>query len=50
MLESFGEVSEELRSEIMSQSDTEVLKCWLKLALQEKGVESFCLKFKEEIK
>ncbi len=50
VLESFGEVSEELRNEIMSQSDSEVLKCWLKLAVQEKNVESFCLKFKEEIK
>ncbi len=47
LLESFGEVSEELRSEIMSQKDAEVLKNWLKLAVQEKNVDAFVLKFKE---
>lgn len=47
VMESFGEVSEELRDEIMSQGDAEVLKRWLKLAVQEKNVDSFVLKYKE---
>ena len=47
LLESFGEVSEELRTEIMSQGDAEVLKRWLKLAVQEKNVDLFVLKYKE---
>lgn len=47
LLESFGEVSEELRAEIMSQRDAEVLKSWIKLAVQVKDVDAFILKFKE---
>lgn len=47
VLESFGEVPEELRNRIMTQSDAEVLKSWLKLAVQEKNVDAFTLKCKE---
>ena len=47
LLEGFGEVTEELRAEIMSQGDAEVLKSWIKLAVQEKNVDAFILKFKK---
>lgn len=41
LLEELGEVSEELRTRIMQETDVSVLASWIKLAAKSESVEQF---------
>ena len=41
LLEDLGEIPEELRSKIMDESDLQILKKWLKLAVRTESLEDF---------
>ena len=41
LLTELGDISEELRAEIMAQKDLDILKKWLKLAARAESVEDF---------
>lgn len=47
LLVELGEVSEELKTTILSQQDMEILTCWLKLAAKSDTVEEFQKRIKE---
>ena len=41
LLENLGEISEELRAQIMAEKDLQVLSKWLKLAAKADSMEAF---------
>lgn len=47
LLVELGEVSEELKTTILSQQDMEILTCWLKLVAKSDTVEEFQKRIKE---
>ena len=45
LLEIFGAVPNEIRTQILAEKDMEVLKRWIRLAAEVKSVDKFCKKF-----